>query len=114
MKPPINALLALVLAMVPAFASAKVQGTGIAIADVTLERIRVEREDRAIDDARRSDGCRRHRPMGRVCLAVTPGRRCSASTSAAVCPVDRWGRRFALRVDAHTVDSPNSPRPTLH
>lgn len=52
MKPPINALLVLVLAVVPAFASAKVQGTGISIADVTLERIRVDREDRAIDDAR--------------------------------------------------------------
>ncbi|WP_175721953.1 hypothetical protein [Burkholderia anthina] len=52
MKLRLNALLALALAMVPAFASAKVQGTGIAIADVTLERIRVAREDRAIDDAR--------------------------------------------------------------
>lgn len=52
MKPPINALLALALAVVPAFASAKVQGAGIAIADVTLDRIRVEREERAIDDAR--------------------------------------------------------------
>ncbi|WP_081057431.1 hypothetical protein [Burkholderia vietnamiensis] len=54
MKPPINALLALALAVVPALASAKVQGTGIAIADVTLERVRVEREDHAIDDARRA------------------------------------------------------------
>lgn len=52
MKLRIDALLALSLAMVPAFASAKVQGTGIAIADVTLERIRVPREDRATDDAR--------------------------------------------------------------
>lgn len=52
MKLPIHALLALALTMVPAFASAKVHGTGIAIADVTLERIRVAREDRAIDDAR--------------------------------------------------------------
>ncbi|WP_396333961.1 hypothetical protein [Burkholderia anthina] len=52
MKLHISALLALALAMVPAFASAKVQGTGIAIADVTLERIRVAREDRAIDNAR--------------------------------------------------------------
>lgn len=37
----------------PVLAFAKVQGTGLAIADVTLEHAKVERLDRAVDAAHR-------------------------------------------------------------
>ncbi|WP_236872702.1 MULTISPECIES: hypothetical protein [unclassified Burkholderia] len=52
-------LVALMCASLPAFA--KVQGTGLAIADVTLAHAKAERTDRAIDAARdlashRADG----------------------------------------------------------
>ncbi|KVD47253.1 hypothetical protein WS61_09430 [Burkholderia sp. ABCPW 11] len=52
-------LVALMCASLPAFA--KVQGTGLAIADVTLAHAKAERTDRAIDAARdlashRTDG----------------------------------------------------------
>ncbi|WP_241241100.1 hypothetical protein [Burkholderia cenocepacia] len=43
-------LVALACSSLPAFA--KVQGTGLAIADVTLSRVKAEHRDRAIDAAR--------------------------------------------------------------
>ncbi|NTZ83028.1 hypothetical protein FCJ61_08490 [Burkholderia metallica] len=43
-------LVALVCSSLPAFA--KVQGTGLAIADVTLSHVKAEHRDRAIDAAR--------------------------------------------------------------
>jgi predicted secreted hydrolase len=60
-------LVALVCTSLPAFA--KVQGTGLAIADATLAHAKTEQRDRAIDAARdlashRTDGSGAHSHRG--------------------------------------------------
>lgn len=51
MKQYPEAALLISLAVLPALASAKVQGTGVAIADVTLGHKMIEQENRAADEA---------------------------------------------------------------